>query len=192
VLVNEIVYMLSEEEARTFFFFRVILENDIDWLINRMVEEKAINKQNIWALAINSVFTWENYKVAERIYDISQDTPRFAELFKWLLGPIDLSSQQAIMQKKNYYAQVEFAKKKAQPKLLDPPPETRIKSCLDQFEAGNLDAWWKLNLEITLDTESTHYGNELKWDITAQPGWKNADNPTKERILDAAVPGQED
>jgi hypothetical protein len=37
---------------------------------------------------------------------------------------------------------------------LDPPLLERLAIFLGRFEAGNLDAWWHLNMELTLETVS--------------------------------------
>jgi hypothetical protein len=69
---------------------------------------------------------------------------------------------------------------------LDPPPDVRIVRLLDAFEAGELNAWWRLNMDLTLEPNSTHYGNELEADLTELPGWQAADLTTRDRILRAA------
>jgi predicted NACHT family NTPase len=69
---------------------------------------------------------------------------------------------------------------------LKPPPRERIARLLDRFEAGDLTAWWQLNMELTLEPHSTHYGSELVSELTALPGWHAADAQTRSRIIGAA------
>ena len=47
-------------------------------------------------------------------------------------------------------------------------------------------AWWQLNRELTLTPRSTHYGTDLELDITAMPGWQEASDDIRSRILAAA------
>jgi predicted NACHT family NTPase len=67
-----------------------------------------------------------------------------------------------------------------------PPPEKRIGAFLDKFEKGKLEAWWRLNLEMTLEPQKTHYGEDFESDLTALPGWTALDDPMRMRILNAA------
>jgi predicted NACHT family NTPase len=69
---------------------------------------------------------------------------------------------------------------------LAPPPAERVLLMLDKFEKGMTDAWWQLNLEMTLRDGSKFYGNELEVDIRKLPGWLNASEETQERIVSAA------
>jgi hypothetical protein len=71
-------------------------------------------------------------------------------------------------------------------KPLGPLPAERVLLMLDKFEKGNTDAWWQLNLEMTLTDGSKFYGNELEVDIRKLPGWVNASEETRERIISAA------
>ena len=69
---------------------------------------------------------------------------------------------------------------------LKPPPAERISRLLEGFEGGRFSAWWHLNMELTLRPDSTHYGDELRPDLTTLPGWAAADVPTRARIIAAA------
>lgn len=67
-----------------------------------------------------------------------------------------------------------------------PSPTERVSRMLEKFEAGDVDAWWQLNLEMTLTEKSKFYGDELEVDLTKLPGWTNANGDTQARIIDAA------
>ena len=70
--------------------------------------------------------------------------------------------------------------------LIEPPPAERVKDCLGRFESGQLEAWWHLNLELTLSPRSTYYGRDHDFIITEMPGWLEADEEIRSRILAAA------
>ncbi len=73
-----------------------------------------------------------------------------------------------------------------EPKPVSPPPPERIGKLLDAFEKGDLNAWWHLHLELTLEPLSTRYGDEFNLDLTSLPGWQSADPRTRARIIAAA------
>lgn len=70
--------------------------------------------------------------------------------------------------------------------MLDPPPKERILQCLDKLESGDLSAWWQLNKVMTLKPDSQYYDNEFELDLTQLPGWKEADETTRSRIIESA------
>ena len=71
--------------------------------------------------------------------------------------------------------------------LLSPPPVDRIRTLLDLFERDDLSAWWKLNQEMRLEPDSEFYDYLLEADLTALPGWRDADDATRLRLMAAAL-----
>ena len=57
---------------------------------------------------------------------------------------------------------------------------------LDRFESGNASAWWQLNLEMTLEPNSSYYGPDLELDLRELPGWRAATEITRTRMVTAA------
>ena len=70
--------------------------------------------------------------------------------------------------------------------LLDPLPAERLETLVRACEEGNLDAWWQLNRVMTLEPTSTHYGDTLESDLTALPGWRDANRTLKARLVAVA------
>ena len=67
--------------------------------------------------------------------------------------------------------------------LSEPPPAARIAGLLEEFESVNIDAWWRLNLEMTLEPDSRVYGDGLQPDLTHLPGWEQAEPETRSSRL---------
>lgn len=57
---------------------------------------------------------------------------------------------------------------------------------LDEFEAGNLDAWWILNYWIAIKPDANEL-HEYIPDLTTLPMWQELELPLQERILKAAA-----
>ncbi|WP_424101801.1 NACHT domain-containing protein [Moorena producens] len=131
---------------------------------------------------------------AQRIYDKLQqnNTASIDRTIEWyykFANPKWLSEQ--FPSYFNFSEQGQLASEKAanqrpQQKLLEPSPRERVIFCLNQLEDGNLSAWWQLNREMTLEPYSRHYSNEFEPDLTKLPGWKEADEPTRTRIIEGA------
>lgn len=105
------------------------------------------------------------------------------EKFRGVLDGIALDSADAAQMRNHYLQMLELDSHR--PPLLDPPPAERVRMDLDRFEARNMDAWWQMNIHLSLTPNSTHF-TDLKLRITTMPGWIAAEEVTRERILRAA------
>ena len=101
---------------------------------------------------------------------------------KWLFGPVELDSEWARSSKRYFDRQKQHEQER--PKL-EPPPEERILLGLTAMESGDMNAWWDLNRQMTLEPHSMHYGSDFDYDLANMPGWKNSSSETKQRILSA-------
>ena len=164
----------------------VVYGEDMPWLLARLQQETDEPTRHKLVQIISLVFReWVPAHV-EAIFEASETQPLLAQQFRWLLEPILIDSPEARELKRAYYAQQERHEPLPNPDPLDPAPSVVVPLLLERYESGNLDAWWQLNRVLTIEPKSTHYGNELAADLTTLPGWQEADEPTRARIIEAA------
>lgn len=120
----------------------------------------------------------------DRIYEAALKWPMLWERFKGVFEGVPLNSEDARRARETHEMMKELEGRKPPP--LTPPPAERVASLLDRFESGDWGAWWRLNRELTLTPRSTVYGSDLEYSISEMPGWKAADELTRQRILDGA------
>lgn len=99
--------------------------------------------------------------------------------------PVAIDSDHARQLRAIHAKLAEFSIHRTQP-LLNPPPRERVGALLEQLEAGDLDAWWRLARELTLRPDSRSYEGELRMRLVAEPGWAEADGATRSRIVEGA------
>ncbi|MEA1863778.1 MAG: hypothetical protein U9N46_01040 [Euryarchaeota archaeon] len=163
-----------------------VIEKDIPWMIERIQCEESQDVQRVWAELIERVFDRQDPNQFDTIFTARQKSPVLAEEFAWLPEPVELNSPRAQEMKVHHSKIQEWANRANDRPILDPPPAKRIAFLLDECESGNLSAWWRLNMEMTLEPDSALYRDELKSDLTVLPGWKAADATTKARIVETA------
>jgi hypothetical protein len=163
----------------------LVLEKDMSWMIGRIRCEGREDVQRVWAELINRVCDRQDPDQSDAILTASQKSPVLAKEFA-LLEPVELNSPEAQELKAHYLKMQELMNKNNDRPILDPPPAKRIALRLDECESGNLSAWWRLNREMTLEPDSTFYGDGLEADLTVLPGWNVADAATKARIVETA------
>ena len=162
------------------------LKQDFLWLIEKLQTSDSNQIQRTYAKLIRWKLDWHSADQLSSLLTVSQNNPILRAEFSLELEPILLNSHKADQARLEYIKLQEMLTPKNQRKLLDPPPKIRVLECLSQFEAGSVDAWWHLCREMTLTPASTQYNERSEADITILPGWQEADEKTKLRIIAAA------
>jgi predicted NACHT family NTPase len=189
-VLEEIVPLLSDpEKDSTWLVYSrtpLVMSKDVPWMIERFQAAKSREIQLVWIQLIETALDWNERSQLDAVLIASQKSPLLADAFAWLFKPVELDSPEAQKMKEDYLKRKEWEERDQGRPLLEPPPPKRIAALLDACESGNSAAWWRLNREMTLEPDSTHYLNELESDLTLLPGWKTADAATRLRIVEAA------
>lgn len=162
----------------------VIQTKDVVWLLGRLKTEDRTEQQAAIIRSIQMVANPNDPQIVDAIYEECQQNNALAKAFGWLFDPVDLNSELARTSRADYRR--EQQRKQRRSTLINPPSAERIAYLLDECEQGNPDAWWRLTLEMTLESTSEFYGSELESDLSALPGWRDSDPEIQLRIVQAA------
>ena len=189
VLLAVMEFIGSKHDTFTIVHNRTPLatDEDLPWIIEQLLVAPK-EKRDVWLSLLNRVFNPDKPGHLDGVLGLVKKESSLASAFPWL-QPVDIESPQGRKMKADFLKEKRLEARHEEllhPPALDPPPRERILMLLDQFESGDLHAWWRLNMEMTLKPNSRHYGDELEWDLTALPGWLDADDPTRGRIIAAA------
>ena len=189
LLIETLVPMVSKtaEGVRSLSYSRtsIILDKDIPWLINKLKTKKEKQLQYIWESLVVNSFRWQNPNHLRDILRGRRYHKFLAKSFPMMKVIIAIYLP-FIFRFYLKYKTKQLGVKIKKPSLLKPSPKKRIKKLLKAFESGIFRAWVQLNSEMQLEKDSTHYGLEFEPDLTALPGWEEADCETRIRILEAA------
>ncbi len=168
---------------------RLITDRDLPWLLGcpQIVTENSV--QRALAHLTMRVFDRSNTTQIDAIIEAAQTNPVLADEFSGLLKPIELGSEQA-EQLKSQYAEQQKWNREIQP---DVGPDASklsqdIEQLLQQAESGDISAFWRLHLVLSIEPGSKYCGHEFDWDLTKLPGWKNSSEQTRSRIVEACKP----
>ena len=164
----------------------LVTSKDIPWMIEQLRTTTSKKDEKMWAQLIARGFNWRERDQSNVLLSACEDIPILREKFAWLLEPVELGSSRAKKMKEDYLEMQKWQEPAQDPTPLEPPPAKRIVILLERFESGDIGAWWQLNLAMTLERDSTHYGDELQPDLMSLPGWKVADGRTRARIVQGA------
>ena len=159
---------------------------DVPWLIELFNEGGDELQQRTIANLVRRVHAPADAGQNDLIIVGAQTHRVLAEEFSGLLEPIKLGSKKARQLRAQYLEEQQWKETLDNRPLLEPPPADRIQRCLDAFESGDQSAFWKLNLVLTLEPQSRYYRDEFEPDLTKLPGWRDAEDITRTRIIQSA------
>lgn len=166
----------------------IILSRDIPWLTERLQASESEQAQKTWAQLIRCVFSSNEQGHSDAVIVASQSNSIVAEAFELYLKPIALDSPQA-QELRSEYLETQRRRSRSQNQrqpLLEPPPAERIIALLDDFESGNLTAWWDIPTQMMLRPDGTYDTHISERDLTGLPGWNTAEAKTRARFVEAA------
>jgi len=194
-LIEQVVLLLAELEDASLYLLSFApetlgLEKEILWMLDKLHQSTSESTQKTWAKLIkrisrNFIISPDNFKYGREIDAILTETETNNILRKELIyyvGSIQLDSVDANRIKTEYLEDKKWENRKQKPTFLEQSLKERILLLLEQLESGNMDAWWRLNLEMTLQA----YSYKFESDLTKFPGWKEADSDTRRRIIEGA------
>lgn len=164
-----------------------LVRRDCSWLLEQSKDASTEVTRRGYARLLKYAIDWTDEAQFEVLYEACLVNETLKEEFRAFLGPIRLDSELADVQReahKQMCEHQESAGKRRHP--ITPPPGERVRSRLEAFEAGDLNAWIPLNVELQLTRDSREYNIALA-DLASTPGWKEADETTRERIMAAAT-----
>lgn len=164
----------------------LIEQEDESWLLEQIESEKDPEIRKQWAKLIcgSSSFTEQLHEAAWRI-------PELLEEYAVWLKPVDIDSPLAkqLRQSQKQFVELEASNRE----LIRSQDANRVvfdaqlvERLLQQSEAGEVDAFWRLNVALVAAPKSQQHASEIISDLTSLPGWKAITHEVHSRICDAA------
>lgn len=137
-----------------------------------------------FAQLLRFTFNPDDREHAEAVLALDRGSELYKDVFSYWVEPMRLDSEQAAR------AHELLAKRK-------PPEEPessvgedelreRLHVLLASADGGDKDAWWRLNLWMTVEPGTRYFGDEFQDDLTLLPGWKLLPPDSHTRVYSAA------
>jgi hypothetical protein len=162
----------------------LLQRDDLDWLLS-LAPNAASPAPDVDEAAlcdfVQSALDLSDDAHYAALYDAAEHWPLLRSKYSGFLDGVPLDSTMAAELKEWHRMETE---RTGRPRpTVDPPPAQRVRECLDRFENGDVNSWWQMNRELTLEADSTHYGSDMEYRVARMPGWTEADEATQRRIL---------
>ena len=164
------------------------VEYDLPWLCNQCQGINDENEKKLWCQLIGYLCRGLSPKYLDTIIRAKSSDSDISEALSFL-DPIVINSPEGRKVKAEYLKHKRLMNKlnsRQDKPLLKPSPVERVIQLLKRFEEGEKNAWWQLNIEMTLEPNSKYYGDEFESDIRKLPVWQQADIALQTRLLSAA------
>ncbi len=159
----------------------LVFTEDYPWIVARLRQEIGGPAEAAWAALAAWLFTPETCDI-EEMFELADRSDGFGEKTAAWRTPVALDDEVAQMWRRR------AERRRAVPPPEDAPDMDRIiLEHLDHIDAGQVDAWWRLNVDLIYDKNGRgDLGQEIEADLTRLDGWSRADERTRERIIAAA------
>ena len=162
---------------------RLIGPNDLPWLIEALRGFVGKPAEGSWVQLVRSAFDSSTPEHVDLILTKVPEISSLSEAFAPLFEPVELGSAAAIELQQSHRRRAEVLAASMTAKL--PPVSDRVSKLLTTFEAGDLSAWWRLNVELARRGERSDDG-EFVPDLTSLPSWTELDDRLQQRCVAAA------
>jgi hypothetical protein len=166
--------------------FIAFRQSDADWLLDMIDASESNIEQQVLAKIIRQCVISPEPSLLSKLFEVCLRRLVLAYEFSDLFLGVQLDSVVAKNDRSAYEAYQRYHSEPVSRETPQTPPAEIVLKCLDAVEEGKLGGWARLNLEMTLNETRTAYQNREVLDLTALPGWVNADEPTRRRIVAAA------
>lgn len=163
----------------------LVKSEDFSWMIKQLqhVTNREV-KQN-WCSLIKRTFNPSNFEQVNLLYSALDNDTMLAEYCHVFFQSVPLDSEQSRELKDSYAITTKSQDSKDKYRQIPPPIMERICLRLNEFEEGNLDAWWHLIWTLSFTEENKH-GVEFEPNIKTLPNWSMVNVNDEVRIVNAA------
>ncbi len=161
---------------------------DVRWLIEQTAEASSLRHHVAYAKLIRYQLPRPDPEQFDAIYIASISSEALRKEYSYLLEPVALDSERAVIMRRDHLRDCEWREREAvrtQPSPGD--PSAQALRHLTDFEAGNLEAWVRLNRYFLSHSNGFSDSDDFEADLTTCKGWVDAEEPIRFRILEAAI-----
>lgn len=191
LLLEEMIGLLKSEPEDAHYLVSwkttLVTTDDVGWLIERLrTESSEGRKVAIAALLAQTYRLWDD-EAEELVYLAHREDETLAREVGRIFAPVELGSEDAEEQRRLHERFSRWEKEDEEPPPPDPPVSARVVSALDDFEAGDVEAFWQ-GVYHFMQYDERGFGSVsgAEWDMTGLPGWEAAGDGTRARIVEAA------
>jgi hypothetical protein len=162
--------------------------SDFGWLAEQHHDSRDPQAAAVWLAIVERVFDPQHRNQADLLLVAAGRDPVLRSRMMVWLDPVALGSPQAAQMRADYEKGQREQQPGPQEESKHPPSDVMCRELIAKAKAGDLDAWWRLNLVMTLRPGSDYFppNADFEADITKLPGWQSLGEDDRRDCFDVA------
>jgi hypothetical protein len=161
--------------------------SDWEWAIDEFVRAGSENIKRAYATILRIQFNPTEELQFERIFRAMREHTILKQEFTAILGPIDFESELASQMRREYENMKNLDLLRQEVQNRKHAKVHSISEYLSEFESGDMEAWWKTTDVMRRASDGAIIGRaEDDVDLAMLPGWTEATDAIRDRIISAA------
>jgi hypothetical protein len=163
---------------------RLLDRDDVGWLVDELRAAQGSPLEAGWARLVDQMLGFDI--PVDFVMEAREFSSVLRDLTAYRFDAVRLDSPQADAERENYRQWQTWQQRRSKEPDDAPDMKARIREDLNRIEDGELDAFWHLNLDLSVEPGQNRYTRHFQSDLTKFPGWEAADDEVHERIINAA------
>jgi hypothetical protein len=148
---------------------QLVHSTDVPWMVDKLRSCSDEELKRAWARLIHTALARDSAHI-DLVLTACDSDAVLAEVFRPLTAPVELDSDIASQLREQFRQMQSLSERHSQP-LDEPSSVERIEVGLASVEAGDMHAWWRLNLEMMRAPSNPFGVIALETDIRSLPGF---------------------
>jgi hypothetical protein len=179
--LSAFIPLLNPENTHTLMHpLSLLVRDDLEWYIERIKTGVSPNPVVEARIVCRLACSWK-LDVLTTVWHACQENTVIDAECKSLFEPVPLDSELAKWERES---SEDFLKKNNIERA--PAMTPRVEASLMRSESGDVDEWCRLMAEMSLEEGGTHYQHLRTMKVLDLPGWLEAPEETRLRIVEAA------
>jgi hypothetical protein len=163
---------------------RLLDRDDVGWLVDELRAAQGSPLEAGWARLLDQMLGFDI--PVTLVMEAREFSSVLRDLTAYRFDAVRLDSPQADAERENYRQWQAWQQRRAEEPEDAPDMKARIREDLNRIEDGEREAFWHLNLDLSVEPGQNRYTRHFQSDLTKFPGWEVADEAVHERIINAA------
>lgn len=144
--------------------------DDFLWLLDLCSGQAGGQRRDALKQLARWTFVPENLEHSEAVLTLDPESDLRKDTFAHWIDPVEIGSEQAEAARELVHRP--SPAEESERGLSEDELRERLAALLRAAGSQDQDAWWRLNLWMTVAPHSTRFGDEVQADITSLPGWR--------------------
>ena len=164
----------------------LLTTDDFDWMLENLDASRGTDAETGWARLIRAMLP--RGVPLDPVIEAAEKSDVLRGLTADWFAPVELDSEQAENARELWRRSEEWRQRRDKEEAADDAPDmaARVTAALERFETGEVEAFWHLNMELSVKQGERHNAGHFESDLTEFAGWHAAAATTRERIVAAA------